>query len=96
MNRDEILSRLRADVDELRAMGIASLDLFGSSARDERTGASDVDLLVEFAQPVGIFYFARVRRRLSEILGCKVDLVTRDAVRPEMRERIFQEAIHAA
>lgn len=73
-----------------------SLDLFGSVARDEASADSDVDLLVEFDRPIGLFHFFRVQQRLEEILGAPVDLVMRDAVKPQLRERIFAEAIRAA
>ncbi len=55
-------------------MGVRSLELFGSLARGDARPASDVDLLVEF-QPVGLFQFFRVQRRLEAILGRRVDLV---------------------
>ena len=96
MRREEVLARLVSCRDELREMGIGSLSIFGSVARDEATADSDVDLLVDFSRPVGLLHFARVRRRLSEILGCQADLVTRAALREEMRERILKEAIRAA
>ena len=73
-----------------------SLDLFGSVARNEARADSDVDLLVEFERPIGLFHFFRVQRRLEELLGARVDLVMRDAVKPQLRERIFAEAIRAA
>lgn len=73
-----------------------SLELFGSVARGEARADSDVDLLVEFERPIGLFHFFRVQHRLEEILGARVDLVMRDAVRPQLRERIFAEAIRAA
>ncbi len=76
-------------------MGIESLALFGSVARDEAADTSDVDLLVEFNRQVGLFHFARVRRSLSELLRCPVDLVTPAALREEMRGEILQEAVHA-
>jgi predicted nucleotidyltransferase len=95
MKRDDVLRVLAEHRDELRKeLGVKSLALFGSAARDEATETSDVDLLVEFDRPVGLFYFARVRRQLSEILGRSVDLVTPAALRKEMREGILQEAIH--
>jgi len=89
----EILSAARAELGEL---GVRSLDLFGSVARDEASADSDVDLLVEFDRPIGLFHFFRVQRRLEELLGARVDLVMRDAVKPQLRERIFAEAIRAA
>jgi predicted nucleotidyltransferase len=75
---------------------VRSLDLFGSVARNEARADSDVDLLVEFERPIGLFHFFRVQRRLEELLGARVDLVMRDAVKPQLRERIFAEAIRAA
>ena len=64
-------------------------------ARDEATDQSDVDLLVDFEVTPSLFVFARVRRCLGEILGVPVDLVTRPALRVELRERILSEAIRA-
>jgi uncharacterized protein len=75
---------------------VRSLDLFGSVARDEASADSDVDLLVEFDRPIGLFHFFRVQQRLEDLLGARVDLVMRDAVKPQLRERIFAEAIRAA
>ncbi len=72
-----------------------SLDLFGSVARGEARPDSDVDLLVEFERPIGLFHFFRVQRRLEEILGNRVDLVMRDAVKQRLRDRILAEAVHA-
>lgn len=92
MRRQEILDRLTSHQSEVKKMGIESLALFGSVARDEATPSSDVDLLVTFTRPIGLFQYARVRRRLSEILGCKVDLVTQPALRKEMRKEVLQEA----
>jgi uncharacterized protein len=80
-----------------RDFGIKSLALFGSVVRDEAIPASDVDLLVEFDRPVGLFHLSRTQHYLESILGVsKVDLVLRDSIKPALRERILQEAIHAA
>ncbi len=94
--RDEILNTLRVNADELRRLGIASIAVFGSVARDEATRESDVDLLVEFTGPVGLFEFNRIRRRLEELVGHPVDLVTRDALHPALAENILREAVNAA
>lgn len=95
MKRQDVLDTLCTHRAALREMGIESLALFGSVARDEGTDTSDVDLLVEFSRPVGLFHVAHVRRRLSELLGCPVDLTTPGALRKEMRDEILQEAIYA-
>jgi uncharacterized protein len=94
--RGVILATLRDHADELRELHVASLELFGSLVRGDADGESDVDLLVEFNRPVGIFHFVTVRERLQAILGRDVDLVERSAVLPQLRERIFEEAIRAA
>ena len=96
MTRDQVLQRLSEVRAELASLGVRSLDLFGSVARGEGRAGSDVDLLVQFESPVGLFHFFRVQRRLEEILGCRVDLVMRDAVKRQLRDRIFAEAIRAA
>jgi hypothetical protein len=95
MRRDEVLARLAAHREALRQLGVKSLAVFGSVARDEARPDSDVDVLVEFGRPVGLFDFVRVQIRLEEILGCRVDLATPDALRPSMRERILSEAVYA-
>lgn len=95
MNRDQVIQRLIGARAELAGLGVRSLDLFGSVARGEASPDSDVDLLVDFDRPVGLFHFFRVQSRLEEILGCKVDLVMRDAVKRQLRDRIFAEAVRA-
>ena len=96
MNRVDVLRRLSERRDELGGMGVTSLLLFGSVARGDDDPQSDVDLLVEFDRPVGLLAFARLNRYLSELLETRVDLVTLDAVKPSMRERVLKEAIRAA
>ena len=58
--------------------------IFGSFARGEENAKSDVDLLIQFdhSTPIGLFYYARMRRELEERLGCKVDLVEEGTFRP--------------
>jgi predicted nucleotidyltransferase len=95
MTRDDVLRLLREHRDELRQeFGVKSLVLFGSVARDQAAEASDVDLLVEFDRPTGYFGLVRLELFLREILGSEVDLGTPGSLRPEMRERVAQEAIH--
>ena len=96
MTRDEVLYRLSDMRAELASLGVRSLDLFGSVARGEARSDSDVDLLVEFDRPIGHFHFARAQRRLEELLACRVDLVMKDAVKPQLRGRILAEAVRAA
>jgi predicted nucleotidyltransferase len=96
VTREEVQSRLSEKRTELDALGVRGLQLFGSVARGEAGPSSDVDLLIDFEAPVGLFHFVRVQQRLEEILGCRVDLVMRESLRPQLRDRIFAEAVRAA
>jgi predicted nucleotidyltransferase len=94
--REDILQTLRAAKSLLETFGVERLSLFGSFARDEGGADSDVDLLVEFHRPIGLFEFVRLQRRLGELVGRRVDLVTPAALKPKLRDRILQEAVVAA
>jgi len=98
VNKTEVLEKLTFFQDEHKIFFVKDLYLFGSYAREEAKEESDLDILVEFEPdaPIGLFEFARLRRRLSELVGREVDLVTRDAIHPEMRDEILREAVHAA
>jgi predicted nucleotidyltransferase len=95
VTRAEALQRLSEHRAEVSALGVRSLRLFGSVVRDEARADSDVDLLVGFDRPVGLFHFFRVQRRLEEILGRPVDLVMEEAVKPQLRGQILGEAVLA-
>ena len=82
MRRDEALRIIRAHEAELRAMGVESVELFGSVARDEAGPESDVDVLVRFderTRPKGLAYFGlreRVRELIERSIGREVDLTS--------------------
>lgn len=92
----DLIERLKGAEAELREHRVAALWFFGSVARDEAGAGSDVDVLVEFSVPVTLFEFARLRRLLESLLDRPVDLVTRDALKPQLRDRILSEAVRAA
>ena len=71
-------------------MGVKSLDLFGSVARDLAQPNSDVDFLVEFSRPVGLFGLFRVQHYLEDLLGRSVDLGTRAALKAHLREAVVE------
>ena len=96
MERDQALKLLREHMDEMRALGVESLSIFGSVARDEAGPESDVDVLVELKSGIGLFQYANIKGRLEEILGRPVDLATPNALRPWMREQVLSEVIRAA
>jgi hypothetical protein len=73
-----------------REYSVERIGLFGSYARGEQSQGSDVDLIVAFEQPIGLFRFVRLRDYLSKRLGARVDLVTAAALKPGIRERVLK------
>jgi hypothetical protein len=96
VNRDEVIRRLAERRKDLDRFGVSSLALFGSVARNEATATSDIDILVDFSRTGGLFEFVRLKNFLEAILEHPVDLVTRDALKPQLRQKIIQESVHAA
>ena len=72
---------------------IKELAIFGSFLRGEETQNSDVDLLVEFSEPVSFFAFLDLEEYLQKLLGRKVDLVTKKALKPRIGKAILKEMI---
>jgi uncharacterized protein len=94
MKRQDAIMILQTHGQELQdRFGVKSLYLFGSVARDESTIDSDVDLLVEFNRPVGLFLFIELQQKLESLLGCKVDLGTKKSLKLHLKEQVLQEAI---
>lgn len=98
MDRESVLMILSKNRQLLRDYGVKNIYLFGSFARGEAASGSDVDLLVEFESSahIGMFEFSRLRRELSLLLVCDVDLATPDALHKSMKKDILREAIRAA
>ena len=70
---------------------ISILGIFGSYIRNEQAGDSDLDILVDFTAPISLFDFVDMEQELSELLGVKVDLVSRNALKPYIGKRILDE-----
>ena len=97
MKRSDVLNILHEKRGELsEKYGVKSLALFGSVARDEARPDSDVDLLVEFDRPVGLFAFIGLQQFLENLLGSKVDLGTLRSLKPRLKDSVLQEAIHVS
>ncbi len=91
---ERIMMAIRKDMLYLRERyNVRSLGLFGSHVRGEERGESDVDILVEFEAPLSLLSFLALERHLSEIIGKKVDLVMRSALKPAIGELILEEVV---
>ena len=82
MSLDIVRQRLAANRDVLSHYGVAELRVFGSVAQGRDTPESDIDLLVDFSRAVGLIEYVGLQQRLAQILGRRVDLVTRGALKP--------------
>lgn len=94
MRRDDALAILSAHRRELDRFHVKSLSLFGSVARDEAGAGSDIDVLVEFAEPVHLFEFIEPKQHLEVLLGCGVDLGTPRSLREHARESAALDLVH--
>ncbi len=83
-NRDSL-----AEKYDVREMGI-----FGSYVRGEQKKGSDIDILVEFGEPPGLLGFIALEVYMEKLLGGKVDLVRKKALRRELRDSILAEAVY--
>lgn len=85
---------LHSHQEDLARLGVRSLALFGSVAKNKASHKSDVDILIDFDSKLGLFGFVRLKNYLEELLHCDVDLVTKSALHPALRKRILSEAKH--
>jgi hypothetical protein len=94
MKKLDALNIIQAHQKNLSKLGVKSLDLFGSVARDQAHSQSDVDILVELDRSVGFFEFFQIKHYLEDLLQCSIDLGTADAIKEHLRQPILEEAIH--
>jgi predicted nucleotidyltransferase len=92
---DEIKELIQSHKDELRQQcGLKEIGVFGSYVKGVQREDSDLDILVEFEKPVGFVKFLQLENRLSELLGVKVEIATKKALKPFIGKRILQEVIY--
>jgi predicted nucleotidyltransferase len=96
MTRKDVASLIRKNRTQLNKLGVKSLSIFGSVARGEERPESDVDVLVEFNGPATFDAFMDTKFYLEELLGCKVDLVLPQALKPRLKENVMKDLVHVA
>jgi uncharacterized protein len=74
-----------------RQHDVAQLSVFGSTARNEATEQSDLDLLVSFSKAKGFFEFCAFELQLEQITNRKVDLVTENGLSPRLRDTVLPD-----
>lgn len=94
IDRQFVLSTLKAYSKTIENLGIKSLALFGSVARNEATADSDLDFLVEFEGAATFDGYMDLKFFLEDLFNKKVDLVTRKSLKPQLTEKVLKEAIY--
>ncbi len=88
---------IQSQAEEIRTrFHVRSLSVFGSAGRGTATVESDIDILVDFSRPPGLFEFLRLKQYLEDLLGKPVDLVTEGALKKQLREKILREAVRVS
>jgi predicted nucleotidyltransferase len=90
----EIRNLLRRELPSLaERYGVRSLGLFGSYVRRENRPDSDLDVLITFETVPSLLKFIELEDHLSDLLGVKVDLVLKEALKPRIGRRVLEEVI---
>ena len=95
MDRQTALRRLNRNKASLQALGLKRLSLFGSTARNEASDASDIDLAVTLDETakIDLFRFAAISEQVAQVLDAKVDLVVEPARNPRMQAEIDRDRV---
>ncbi len=90
----EAISKLKQNMPLLKEKyKVKSLEVFGSYVKGRQKRGSDMDILVEFYEPIDLFSYMEHEEFLSELLGVKVDLGMKDTLKPRIKDRILKEAV---
>ena len=94
-DRAAIEDTIRGMMDELRLRyHVRKIGIFGSYSTGSQTDRSDLDLLVEFEQPIGMLAFVHLRAHIAERLGIPVDLVTPGGLHPLIRQEVMKSVVY--
>lgn len=95
MRFDEIKKILAGHKDKFRKIfKVKEIGIFGSYVKGEEKGASDVDILVDFDEPVSFFKFLELEEYIEDLLHAKVDLVSKKALKPRIGRYILEEVVY--
>ena len=92
------LDKLKAELEAIKPVikqryKVETIAIFGSYSRGEQTTKSDLDLLVSFSEPIGIYKFAEVEEFISNKLRVRIDLVQKGALFPMIKDQILNETL---
>jgi hypothetical protein len=93
------LEELKTELEKIKPVlkkryKVETIAIFGSYSRGEQTRKSDLDIIVTFSEPIGLYKFIEVEQFISEKLAVKVDLVQKGALLPVIKDQILNETIN--
>lgn len=95
MSINQIKKIIQKNMDSLKVKyNVETIGVFGSVGRGEEKRSSDVDILVEFSTPVGFFKFIELEEFLGKLIGKKIDLVTKKALKSAISKEILKEVVY--
>src|ERR1700748_1101162 len=94
MERTNAVAALKREAPAVRSFGATGLYLFGSTARNDATGRSDLDLFVDYdaGSRFSLVELVGIKQLLESRLGIAIDVTTRDSLDPLLRNRIEASA----
>lgn len=93
MSIEQMVHDKRTDIEQIAARhGVVRMRVFGSVARGEATAQSDIDFLIETGPVTSAWFPAGLMLDLEALLGRRVEIVTEQALRPELREAVLRDA----
>lgn len=96
MEKEQVIQILQKNQEVIRSYGVSRLAIFGSVARGNALPGSDVDLIVEFDHPVGLFGLISLQLQLESMLGSHVDVGTVDCLKSSIRKNVLEECIYVS
>ena len=92
---EEIKRKLREHKPELKERyNVEEIGIFGSYVHGDQAESSDIDILVEFSEPIG-WKIIDLKEELEKLLDRPVDLVTKDALKPRLKTQIMEDVVYA-
>lgn len=82
---------VKNQLDLRQKYSVKTLGIFGSTALGQNKSSSDIDILVEFSKPIGMFAFLELEEYLSQILSKKVDLVSKKALKLAIKDEVLEQ-----
>ena len=96
MKKNDILKIIQKNGKKVKGLGVRNIGIFGSFVKSTQDDTSDVDILVEFRQGAKTFdNYMDLRVLLQKLLGRRVDLVVKDALKSRIRPHIIKETKYA-